>query len=262
MKKLTLNFVEGLALSTGQFLLKNLSKLKRGQIHFKGKNDYVTDIDRGSEKKIVAAIRRHFPDHAIMAEESYAKAKRNFHKPLWIIDPLDGTTNFIHGLPVFAVSIGVWIEGKIILGVVFDPNRNELFSAERGKGAFLNHQRIHVSQTKKLKETLLATGFPFRSEEVLDDYLKIFKALCPQVSGIRRGGSAALDLAYVACGRFDGFWELGLQPWDIAAGWLLIEEAGGKVSNFKKGPFQLQSQNVMAGNPNLYPYFSRNIQVS
>ncbi|MBI1882691.1 MAG: inositol monophosphatase [Chlamydiae bacterium] len=253
----SLPFLENIALAAGRFLIQRLSKLKKTHIFPKEKNDYVTEVDQLSEQMIIRKIKEKYPGHEILAEESGHSGKIDSEKPLWIIDPLDGTTNFIHGLPIFAVSIALQVKGQIVLGVVYDPNRNELFSAAYQKGAFLNRKKIRVPGMKKLPETLLATGFPFRSKKNLEAYLKIFRSLCPKVSGIRRGGSAALDLAYVACGRFDGFWEFDLKPWDIAAGWLIIEEAGGCVSDFRGQGFSLGFQNVAAGNPFIYQMLRR-----
>ncbi len=251
MKKPTIDFVVKMAREVGAMFLKEQPKLKKKHIHFKDQNDYVTEVDQRSEKMIVEKILHHFPDHQILAEES-AQYQFNPKKPLWIIDPLDGTTNFIHQLPIFAVSIGFFDQGRPELGVVFDPHRNELFSAVRGKGAYLNGKKIHVSKSKQLKDTLLATGFPFKVEDILEDYIKIFRKLCMNSRGIRRGGSSAIDLAYVACGRFDGFWEFGLQPWDVAAGRLLVQEAGGRVTHFSGKELELKPQNVLAGNPAIY----------
>lgn len=248
-----IDFVEALAKSSGKFLKANLSKLKKHQIHFKGQNDYVTAIDQKSEKMLVEKILKRFPKHQIMAEEFYATGHRDLDQPIWIIDPLDGTANFIHGLPIFSVSIGFYLKGKMLLGVVFDPNRNELFSAVRGYGAYLNHKKIKVSQTRKLKDSLLATGFPFRSNSIIDDYLKTFKIFAKNSHGIRRTGSAAIDLCYVACGRYDGFWEFNLYPWDIAAGSLIVQEAGGIATNFQGQSLQLVPQNILAGNIDLHP---------
>lgn len=245
-------FLEEMARAAGQLIMKHYSKLNRGQIQSKGHHDYVTEVDRFSEKLLIEKILRKFPDHQIMAEETAHNIDYDPEKPLWVIDPLDGTTNFIHQYPVFSVSIALYLRGKARLGVVYDPNRDELFSAVKTQGAFLNGRRIKVSTTSLPKEVLLATGFPFRSHEILEDYLRIFRLLCQASSGIRRGGSAALDLCYVACGRFDGFWEFGLQPWDMAAGCLMIQEAGGKVTNFAGKSIPLAQGNVLAANKAVY----------
>ena len=247
-----IQFLEDIARSSGRILMKHLFKLTKGQIRFKGQNDYVTVVDQLSEKMIIKKILSRFPDHQIMAEETAHTGQWDPNKPLWIIDPLDGTTNFIHQLPIFCVSIAFQIRRKIVLGVVFDPNRNELFSAVRGRGAYLNGGKINVSQTKNIKLSLLATGFPFRYHEILEPYIRIFRALCQNSKGIRRVGSAALDLCYVACGRFDGFWEFNLLPWDMAAGSLIVREARGLISNFQGNSLELKRQNILAGNRSIY----------
>jgi myo-inositol-1(or 4)-monophosphatase len=235
-----IQFLEDIARSSGRILMKHLFKLTKGQIRFKGQNDYVTVVDQLSEKMIIKKILSRFPDHQIMAEETAHTGQWDPNKPLWIIDP------------IFCVSIAFQIRGKIVLGVVFDPNRNELFSAIRGRGAYLNGKKIKVSQTKNIDLSLLATGFPFRYHEILEPYIRIFRALCQNSKGIRRGGSAALDLCYVACGRFDGFWEFNLLPWDMAAGSLIVREAQGLISNFQGNPLELKRQNVLAGNRFIY----------
>jgi myo-inositol-1(or 4)-monophosphatase len=195
MKKMPrINFLENISRAAGQLLMKHYTKLNRGQIRVKGHHDYVTEVDRLSEKLLIKKILFSFPDHQIMAEETAHSIQYDPERPLWVIDPLDGTTNFIHQYPVFSVSIALYLRGKAQLGVVYDPNRNELFSAVKGHGAFLNGRKIKVSRTRLPKETLLATGFPFRSHEILEDYLRIFRLLCQASRGIRRGGSAALEL--------------------------------------------------------------------
>ena len=255
MKNLpNIHFLEALAQKAGSFLKANLSKLKKHQIHFKGQNDYVTAIDQACEKMLVEKIQKSFPSHQVMAEEFYASGPWDPDQPIWIIDPLDGTANFIHGLPIFSVSIGLFLKRKMLLGVVFDPNRNELFSAVRGRGAYLNRKKIRVSKTQRLKDGLLATGFPFRSNTIINDYLKTFKIFAKNSHGIRRTGSAAIDLCYVACGRYDGFWEFNLYPWDIAAGSLIVQEAGGITSDFQGQPLGLVPQNTLAGNPFTHPH--------
>ncbi|HET9482059.1 MAG TPA: inositol monophosphatase family protein [Candidatus Polarisedimenticolia bacterium] len=211
----------------------------------KGLNDYVTEVDRQAEDRIVSIIREVYPDHDIQAEETPQAEYRSDYR--WIIDPLDGTTNFIHGYPMFAVSIGVSYQGRMRLGVVFDPLRNELFRAEAGAGAFLNDRRIQVSDVQNLQESLLLTGFPFKAQKYLHKYLQIFEDLFRASSGVRRAGAASLDLAYVACGRADGFFELALSPWDMAAGSVLILEAGGAVTDFEGGEEYVQTGHIVAG---------------
>jgi len=215
----------------------------------KGHNDYVTAVDREAEDRIISVIKEVYPDHDIQAEETPAVEFRSDYR--WIIDPLDGTTNFIHGYPMFAVSIGVSYQGRMVLGVVFDPLRGELFRAEAGKGAYLNDRRIQISEARKLEDALLVTGFPFKAQHQLDKYLAIFKELFKSSSGIRRAGSAALDLAYVACGRADGFFELILSPWDMAAGAVLVLEAGGVVTDFAGGDDYMNTGHIVAGHPDV-----------
>jgi myo-inositol-1(or 4)-monophosphatase len=212
-------------------------------------NDFVTEVDKAAEAAIIDIIRRAFPDHAILAEESGKDAGREGHSDYtWIIDPLDGTTNFIHGFPQYAVSIALKHRDTITQGVVYDTTRNELFVASRGRGAFLNDRRIRVSRRDKLSDALIGTGFPYRDFSGFDEYMAMLRAVIPKVSGVRRAGAAALDLAYVAAGRFDGFWELRLMPWDTAAGWILVTEAGGMVTDLRGGPYQLGSPHILASN--------------
>jgi myo-inositol-1(or 4)-monophosphatase len=216
----------------------------------KGRNDFVTEVDRAAEAAIVEILHKSYPDHAILAEESGASGRSEY---TWIIDPLDGTTNFIHGFPQYAVSIALRHRDLITQAVVYDPTRNELFTATRGRGAFLNERRIRVSKRDRLSECLIGTGFPFRQLEHLDEYVAMFKRITEHTAGIRRPGAAALDLAYVAAGRFDGFWELGLSSWDMAAGSLLILEAGGLVSNFEGEAHYLDDGRIVCGAPKIFP---------
>jgi myo-inositol-1(or 4)-monophosphatase len=220
-------------------------------------NDFVTEVDQAAEAAVIDIIAKAYPDHAILAEESGARGDSEY---VWIIDPLDGTTNFIHGFPQYAVSIALQHRGVVTQGVVFDPTRNELFTASRGRGAFMNDKRIRVSRRTKLQDALIGTGFPFRDQRHLDDYLATFRALTQQTAGIRRPGAAALDLAYVAMGRLDGFWESGLSSWDAAAGSLLILEAGGLVSDFQGEGGYLDSGNIVAGTPKIFPQLLQVVQ--
>ncbi|MGQ9560086.1 MAG: inositol monophosphatase family protein [Candidatus Oleimicrobiaceae bacterium] len=213
--------------------------------------DFVSAADQASEQAMTEFILTHFPDDSIYAEEHSRQEAGKGNR--WIIDPLDGTTNFLHGYPMFSVSVAVERAGEIVAGAVIDPLREELFLAERGRGAYLNGAPIHVSSISEPSRCLLATGFPFRAKKLLEPYLRTFAALFAQVSGIRRAGSAALDLAYVACGRCEGFWELGLSPWDIAAGELLIQEAGGQVTDFAGAPSAVWKGNVIASNGRIHP---------
>ena len=213
----------------------------------KGANDYVTDVDRASQRAVIDYLRARHPDHAVVAEEGESHPGRGEYR--WLIDPLDGTTNYIHGYPFFAVSVGVWRGDEGVAGAVLDPVRGELFRAERGSGAWLGDQRIWVSAAAGLKGSLLITGFPFRMAGLIDPYLRSLADLFPRCAGVRRDGSAALDFCYVACGRADGFWELGLSAWDIAAGAVIVQEAGGVVSDYRGGPGYLASGNVAAAAP-------------
>ena len=223
----------------------------------KGVSDYVSEVDRMAERAIVETLLEAYPDHAILAEEGGAQGQSDY---LWIIDPLDGTTNFLHGFPQFAVSIGLQIKGVLNLAVIYDPTRNELFTATRGNGAHLNDRRLRVSKQTRLQESLIGTGFPYRDFTYLDDYLKMFRELLPKTAGLRRPGCASLDLAYVAAGRYDGFWEAGLKPWDIAAGVLLIQEAGGLVTDFDGGENYMATGNVVGGNPKVFSQLLQVIQ--
>lgn len=216
------------------------------QISEKAPNDFVSDVDQQAEWRIIEIIRKAYPDHAILAEESGEDGEHDY---TWIIDPLDGTTNFLHGFPCYSVSIAVRYKGRIEHGVIYDPNLDELFSASRGDGAKMNNRRIRVARREKLQGALLATGFPFRDGDDLEQYMRTLKALIQKTSGIRRPGSAALDLAYVAAGRVDGFWEFNLSLWDIAAGVLLVQEAGGLVSDMRGGHDYLTSGDLVAANP-------------
>ena len=231
----------------GEILKKEFRKLKDNQIDVKGKGDYVTDLDYKSEGEIISYIKKKYPDHTIIAEETANKKIKAEYQ--WIIDPLDGTTNYIQGIPVYAVSIGMAVKGNITVGVVYSPETEEMFWAEKGKGAYLNNHPIQVSKKNIMDDVIIATGFPFKIKENLDLYLNQFKKLFLQSSGIRRMGSAAVDLAYTACGIIDGFWEMKLNPWDVAAGSLLIQEAGGKVTDFEGEETYLESGNIAAGNP-------------
>jgi len=216
-------------------------------------NDFVTEVDKSAEQAIIEILHRAYPDHAILAEESGATAgTAGESEYTWIIDPLDGTTNFIHGFPQYAVSIGLRHKGVLVQGVVYDPTNNELFTASRGRGAFLNERRIRVSKRIRLNEALIGTGFPFRDFEGLDEYLSMFRELTARTAGLRRAGAAALDIAYVAAGRLDGFWEMGLSPWDMAAGALMVQEAGGLVGDFRGDSGYLESGRMICGAPKIF----------
>jgi myo-inositol-1(or 4)-monophosphatase len=222
------------------------------QVRAKQANDFVTEVDRAAEAAIIEVIRRSYPEHAILGEESGALPSEN-QEYRWIIDPLDGTTNFIHGFPQYCVSIAVEQRGALAHGVVYDPGRNELFTASKGRGAFLNDRRIRVSKCLKLADALVGTGFPFKEMGRVELYLRQLRNLMEGSSGVRRAGAAALDLAYVACGRLDAFWELGLSSWDMAAGALLIQEAGGLVGDLGGEQDFLEKGEVCAASPKIFP---------
>jgi len=255
----TLNIAIKAARRAAQLINRAALQIERLTIESKAHNDFVTEVDRAAEAVIIETIREVFPDDRILAEESGADGDADQVQE-WIIDPLDGTTNFIHGLPQFAVSIAVRRNRQLEHAVVFDPSRNELFCATRGSGAYLNERRIRVSRRDRLSDALIGTGFPFRQFQAIDAYLAIFKALTQKTAGIRRPGAASLDLCYVACGRYDGFWEFGLSPWDIAAGALIIQEAGGFVSDWNGEPHFLENGSVVAGNPKVYAALLAEIQ--
>jgi myo-inositol-1(or 4)-monophosphatase len=239
----------------GEIMLRHWNQLESLRVTDKGRNDFVSEVDVAAEAAIVEVIRDHYPDHAVLAEERGAEGE---HEYQWIIDPLDGTTNYLHGFPVFSVSIAVAFRGELQHGVVYDPFRQEIFSASRGAGALLDGRRIRVSRQHSLAQSLIATGFPYRANlKYLDAYLGMLRDVMTESSGVRRPGSAALDLCYVAAGRVDGFFELGLSKWDIAAGALLIREAGGRISDFQGTDRYMDSGHIVAGNPKIYAALSR-----
>jgi myo-inositol-1(or 4)-monophosphatase len=243
------------ARQAGEIMIRHLNRLESLEVTEKNRNEYVTEIDRMAEDIIVEVIHDHYPEHSILGEE---RGQQGDHEFQWIIDPLDGTTNFIHGFPVFSVSIAVMHNGQLEHGVVYDPLRQEIFSASRGQGAQLDGRKIRVSRRPSMQHSLIATGFPYReNKRYLDQYLEMLKAIISVSAGIRRPGSAALDLCYVASGRVDGFWELGLNIWDIAAGAIIIKEAGGRISDFDGSDGYLQSGNIVAGNPKIYAAMSK-----
>jgi myo-inositol-1(or 4)-monophosphatase len=245
MQKMLSTAIEA-AQAAGKILKHNFGKIETRHILQKSKNDYLTWVDKASESKIIEIIRSVFPAHAILAEESGAdKTKSDFE---WIIDPLDGTKNYISAIPQFAVSIALRRKKQLLLGVVLDPMKNDLFYALHNGGAFYKHKKLRVSSHADLADCLLATGFPFKKKALLSRYLACFEELFLQTSGARRMGAAAIDLAYVAAGRFDGFWEIGLSPWDMAAGAVLISEAGGRISDFWDQPSFIENGYIIASN--------------
>jgi len=246
------------ARTAGNLIVRYSTRVDSLTITTKQKHDYVTEVDHLAESEIIKILHKAYPDHGFLAEESGATESQSEYT--WIIDPLDGTTNYLHEFPQYAVSIALKKDRHIEQAVIYDPLRNELFTASRGSGAQLDGKRIRVSKQMKLEGSLIGTGFPFRNEQYLDAYLGMFKAIFPQTAGIRRPGAAALDLAYVAAGRLDGFWEIGLKPWDLAAGTLLINEAGGFVTDFNGGNKWLETGNLVAGTPKVCPALVAAIQ--
>lgn len=221
-------------------------------ISSKAPNDFVTEVDKAAENAIIDVLLQAYPGHGILAEESGSERGARDSDYVWIIDPLDGTTNFIHGFPVYAVSIALAFKGQVQQAVVYDPSRNDLFYASKGRGAFLNDKRLRVSKRIRMNEALIGTGFPFRKGDNFKRYVKMFEAVMQNCAGLRRPGAAALDLCYVAAGYYDGFFETGLHPWDIAAGSLMITEAGGLIGNFTGDADFLYQREVVAGNPKIY----------
>ncbi len=239
-----LNTAVKAARRAGSVILRSMDRLDTLKVDTKNKNDFVSDVDRKAEAEIIQILRQAYPRHSILAEENGTLDGNEYQ---WIIDPLDGTTNYLYGFPVFAVSIALAHKGELIHAVVYDPLRDELFTASKGDGAMLNNRRLRTTPRKGLTSALLGTGFPFRDQQYLDLYIETFRTLNVDTAGIRRAGSAAIDLAYVAAGRLDGFWEIALKPWDMAAGALLVMEAGGVCSDFGGGKDFLESGNIIAG---------------
>ena len=246
------------ALSASRILLRHFDHLERLNITTKQRNDFVTEADLQAERDIIQILRKTYPNHGILAEESGEQPGQDEYQ--WVIDPLDGTTNFIHGIPHFAISIGFRHKNRLEAALVFDPIRQELFTASRGGSAQLNDRRIRVSNINALENALLGTGFPFRHPQHQPAYLNLFGRLFNKCVEIRRPGAASLDLSYVAAGRFDAFWEIGLKPWDLAGGVLLVQEAGGLVSDFSGGNDFMKSGNIVAGNPKIFKALLQEIQ--
>jgi myo-inositol-1(or 4)-monophosphatase len=245
-----LNVAVMAARRAGSTLIKKMNNLEKLEVEQKGHNNYVSEADRAAEKAAIDCILKHYPDHAIHAEESGVQGESD---TTWIIDPLDGTTNYLHGFPVWAVSVGVQVGGRMEHGVVYDPLRQELFTASRGQGAQLEGRRIRVSGRKHLEQALVGTGFPFRqADQEIEPYLGMLGKVIRNTSGVRRPGAAALDLCYVAAGRLDAFWETGLAPWDLAAGSLIIREAGGIVSGLDGSENFLDTGHILCGTPKIY----------
>lgn len=246
----TLNIAIKAARQAGSIINRASQDLGSLQVRSKTYNDFVSEVDHAAEAAIIEVLRDAYPTHSFLGEEGGVRA--GGAENVWLIDPLDGTTNFLHGFPQYAISIALQQRGQITQAVVYDPNRNDLFTATRGAGAFLNNRRIRVSSRSRLTDSLIGTGFPFRDFAHLDTYLAMFKDMVKKTSGVRRPGSAALDLAYVAAGWYDGFWEIGLSQWDIAAGAMLVHEAGGLVGDFEGNETWLETGNIVAGNPRVF----------
>ena len=255
-----LNVAIKAARAAGAIINRAALDIESVRVSKKQSNDFVTEVDQAAEKAIIETLLTAYPQHGILAEESgqqHGNADSDF---VWIIDPLDGTTNFIHGFPVYCVSIALSVRGKIEQAVVYDPSRNDLFTATRGRGAFMNDRRIRVSKRIRMADCLLTTGFPFREGQNYEQFMQLFIEMMRCTAGLRRPGSAALDLAYVAAGFSDGFFETGLQPWDVAAGSLLVQEAGGLIGNFTGEADFLHSQECMAASPKIYALMVQMLQ--
>jgi myo-inositol-1(or 4)-monophosphatase len=247
-----LNIAIRAARAAGAIINRAALDVEQLKIGSKGSNDFVTEVDHAAEAAIIDVLLEAYPGHAILAEESGRQRGAKHSEYLWIIDPLDGTTNFIHGLPIYCVSIALAFRGKVEQAVVYDPARNDLFYASKGRGAFVNDRRLRVSKRIRMADALIGTGFPFRKGDNFKRYVKMFEDVMQQCAGLRRPGAAALDLCYVAAGWYDGFFETGLQPWDVAAGSLMITEAGGLVGNFTGEADYLYQRECVAGNPKIY----------
>ena len=243
-----LNIATRAARAAGDLIVREMDRVSDISVNIKGKNDFVSEVDTKAEYTIINIIKNSYPNHAFLCEESGESGDSEF---LWIIDPLDGTTNFLHWFPHFAVSIALQHKGRLDQAVIYDPLKQELFTASKGKGAQLNNKKIRVSGHKTLNGALLGTGFPFGDAHSVDEFISNFRSLYPEIAGIRRAGAASLDLAYVACGRLDGFWEYGLKPWDIAAGALLVQEAGGINCEISGNVDYMGSGNIISANSKL-----------
>ncbi|MEI6545873.1 MAG: inositol monophosphatase family protein [Burkholderiales bacterium] len=256
-----LNVAVRAARAAGRIITRASLDIASVKVAEKQRNDFVTEVDRAAEESIISTLRQAYPTHAFLAEESGHSAGNTAQPPkqtphqadnIWIIDPLDGTTNFIHGLPHYCVSIALMQRGVVTQALVYDPNRDELFTASKGSGAFVNDRRIRVSSRTRIDGSLIGTGFPFRELDDIDRYMTMLKAVSLRAAGVRRPGAAALDLAYVACGRYDGFFEIGLMPWDVAAGSLLVSEAGGLIGDLAGEADCIFSKQVLAATPKVF----------
>lgn len=247
-----LNMAVKAARAAGAIINRAALDVEAVRISQKQVNDFVTEVDHASEQAVIETLLTAYPGHGIWAEESGREHGNPNSDHIWVIDPLDGTTNFIHGFPVYCVSIALMVKGRVEQAVIYDPTRNDLFTATRGRGAFLNDRRIRVSKRTQMKECLISTGFPFRPGDNFNNYLRMMADVMKKTAGLRRPGAAALDLAYVAAGFTDGFFETGLSPWDVAAGSLLVTEAGGLIGNFTGEPDFIEQKECVAGNPKVY----------
>lgn len=245
-----LNIAIQAARNAARIIVRFVDRLDMISTNEKNRNNFITQVDKLSEEEIIYTIRKAYPNHTIFSEEMRNQQYDNDYT--WIVDPIDGTTNFIHGFPQFAISIALKYRETLEIGLIYDPLRQELFTASRGSGAQINNRKIRVSSSRKLIYSLIGTSFPFKKKELFPTYIKTFKDVLLQSSGIRRAGATALDLAYIAAGRLDGFWAMSLQPWDTAAGILLITEAGGLVSDFTGGKEYIKNGNIIAGNPRIH----------
>jgi myo-inositol-1(or 4)-monophosphatase len=252
------NIAVSAARSAGNFIMRHLERVDQLQIERKGRNDFVTMVDRGAEAEIIRIVHKAYPQHAILGEEG---GQIGDNDVVWIVDPLDGTTNFLHRLPHFAVSIGIQVKGRLEHGVIYAPNTQDLYVASRGGGATLNNRKIRVSGSKDMDSALIGTGVPIKARN-LDTYIPMLRNIVANTAGVRRAGSAALDLAYVAAGRLDAYWELHLKPWDIAAGIVLVQEAGGIVSEIYDGADVLKTGHILAATPKLHPLCAQLIRPS
>ena len=253
-----LNIAIRAAHRAGDFIVRKINKIPDLKIEVKARNDYVTEVDREAESLIIEELLKAFPSHGIVAEESGVIEGKDEYR--WIIDPLDGTTNYLHGFPHYAVSIACEHRGRLTHGAIYDPIKQELFAASRGDGATLNNRRIRVGNLKTIEGALIATGFPFKDPDKLDEFLKLFSAFFIPASDIRRAGSASLDMAYVAAGRLDGYWESGLNAWDLAAGALIVREAGGLVTDYSGDGNFLENGQIVVGNSRIIADMLRTIQ--
>ncbi len=252
-----LNIAIRAARAAGDVIIKNIPKVPDLKVNEKARNDFVSHVDLAAEQKILETLKKAFPEHGYLAEES---GRHEGNEYVWIIDPLDGTANYLHGFPQYAVSIALQHKGKLTVAVVYDPFKDEMFAASRGDGATLNDRKIRVTPIISTRDALLATGFPFRNRQLLDVHNKMLCSFFDTAADIRRAGSAALDLAYVAAGRLDGYWEVALQPWDIAAGALIVREAGGIVGDIHGTDNFLKTGHIVCGNPRVFADMIRKIK--